>query len=260
MLQMDLHYMQLFRLSLHSLAAGPGSSSSHLVACITTLYLFCKIRPSLLLRHATTLHPYLSSTCTVWSKHIVFLSKIQLVFFVEFGGAMLDCIGHIKGPSCLFWVWNLETDELYSVSKSTFHLWNILLCGYNCKPGFWISRLMNIFTSMLSPPRPYQNILPSHTKPWNELETDEHLTSGTYGVVCSTTFMLSPPSDPEWHDGTALCGPDTEACVTSNGASQWDLPGRTRGGPHQTHHEAWTNGELGGGGCSQRIWAYVYTC
>ena len=42
-----------------------GASSSRLVTCITTLFLFCKTRPSLLLRHASTLHPYLSSKCSV---------------------------------------------------------------------------------------------------------------------------------------------------------------------------------------------------
>lgn len=52
-------------------ATGPGSSSSHLVACITTLYLFCKIRPTLLLKHATTLHPYLSSKCSTQSDIMV---------------------------------------------------------------------------------------------------------------------------------------------------------------------------------------------
>ena len=150
--------MQLFPLSLHSLAAGPGSSSSHLVACITTLYLFCKIRPSLLLRHATTLHPYLSSTCTVWSKHIVFLSKIQLVFSVELKG---DQWSRLYWPYKIGYDWRSLLSLLglkfrdgwtvYSVTKSTFQLWNILLCGYNRKPGFWILRQMNSFTSMLSP-------------------------------------------------------------------------------------------------------------
>ena len=42
-----------------------NGSSSRLVICVTTLYLFCKTRPHLLLRHATTLHPYLSSKCSV---------------------------------------------------------------------------------------------------------------------------------------------------------------------------------------------------
>lgn len=46
-------------------AQGSAANSSRLVTCITTLYLFCKTRPPLLLRHATTLHPYLSSKCSV---------------------------------------------------------------------------------------------------------------------------------------------------------------------------------------------------
>ena len=38
-------------------------SSQRLVACLTTLYLFAKIRPRLLVNHATTLQPYLSLKC-----------------------------------------------------------------------------------------------------------------------------------------------------------------------------------------------------
>ncbi|XP_049783352.1 nipped-B-like protein [Schistocerca cancellata] len=41
---------------------GRGSSQ-RLVACLTTLYLFAKIRPQLLIDHATTLQPYLSVKC-----------------------------------------------------------------------------------------------------------------------------------------------------------------------------------------------------
>ncbi|XP_064482067.1 nipped-B-like protein [Ornithodoros turicata] len=37
-----------------------GGASQHLVACLTTLYLFSKIRPQLLVRHAATIQPYLS--------------------------------------------------------------------------------------------------------------------------------------------------------------------------------------------------------
>lgn len=41
-----------------------NSGSSHrLVACLTTLYLFAKIRPQLLINHAITLQPYLSLKC-----------------------------------------------------------------------------------------------------------------------------------------------------------------------------------------------------
>ncbi|CAN8005998.1 unnamed protein product [Ixodes hexagonus] len=37
-----------------------GGGSSHLVACLSTLYLFSRIRPQLLVRHAQTIQPYLS--------------------------------------------------------------------------------------------------------------------------------------------------------------------------------------------------------
>lgn len=37
-----------------------GGGSAHLVACLSTLYLFSRIRPQLLVRHAQTIQPYLS--------------------------------------------------------------------------------------------------------------------------------------------------------------------------------------------------------
>lgn len=40
--------------------SSAGGASQHLVACLTTLYLFSKIRPQLLVRHAATIQPYLS--------------------------------------------------------------------------------------------------------------------------------------------------------------------------------------------------------
>ena len=47
-------------------ASGSGSgkgASQRLVACLTTLHLFAKIRPQLLVPHAMTLQPYLSLRC-----------------------------------------------------------------------------------------------------------------------------------------------------------------------------------------------------
>ncbi|XP_017893232.1 nipped-B-like protein B [Ceratina calcarata] len=43
--------------------SGKKGSSQRLVACLTTLYLFAKIRPRLLVNHASTLQPYLSLKC-----------------------------------------------------------------------------------------------------------------------------------------------------------------------------------------------------
>ncbi|XP_073999685.1 nipped-B cohesin loading factor [Rhodnius prolixus] len=43
--------------------SGGGDNSQRLVSCLTMLYLFAKIRPQLLVHHATTLQPYLSLKC-----------------------------------------------------------------------------------------------------------------------------------------------------------------------------------------------------
>jgi len=37
----------------------------HLASCMSTLALFCKVKPNLMLKHATTLQPYLSTQCNV---------------------------------------------------------------------------------------------------------------------------------------------------------------------------------------------------
>jgi cohesin loading factor subunit SCC2 len=46
-----------------------GGASNRLVACLTTLFLFAKIRPQLLVEHVQTLSPYLSVTCRTQSDH-----------------------------------------------------------------------------------------------------------------------------------------------------------------------------------------------
>ncbi|KAF7993051.1 hypothetical protein HCN44_005832 [Aphidius gifuensis] len=47
----------------NKLDSGKKGASQRLVACLTTLYLFAKIRPQLLVNHAITLQPYLSLRC-----------------------------------------------------------------------------------------------------------------------------------------------------------------------------------------------------
>lgn len=49
-------------LSLEESTENSGSSQ-RLVACLTTLHLFAKIRPQLLVKHASTLQPYLGLKC-----------------------------------------------------------------------------------------------------------------------------------------------------------------------------------------------------
>lgn len=49
----------------------PKGASSRLVACLTTLYLFAKIRPQLLTEHVQTLAPYLSVTARTKSDNLI---------------------------------------------------------------------------------------------------------------------------------------------------------------------------------------------
>ena len=42
-----------------------GGEKFHLASCMSTLALFCKVKPNLMLKHATTLQPYLSTQCNV---------------------------------------------------------------------------------------------------------------------------------------------------------------------------------------------------
>jgi len=64
-----------------------GGSSQRLVACLTSLYLFAKIRPQLLVKHAITLQPYLSLKCQVSiieievRKHISYEKNNTLIGF-----------------------------------------------------------------------------------------------------------------------------------------------------------------------------------
>jgi len=60
----------VLRLEENSLEEHKGSSQ-RLVACLTTLYLFAKIRPQLLVNHAITLQPYLSLRCQVRGRNAI---------------------------------------------------------------------------------------------------------------------------------------------------------------------------------------------
>ena len=46
-------------------SGGKASNSHRLIGCLTTLYLMSKFQPSMLVRHAATLQPYLSTKCSV---------------------------------------------------------------------------------------------------------------------------------------------------------------------------------------------------
>lgn len=42
-----------------------ATCSSRLISCFNTLYLFCKVKPELLIPHANTIQPYLDIKCSV---------------------------------------------------------------------------------------------------------------------------------------------------------------------------------------------------
>lgn len=48
-----------------------ANSNSRLVACLTTLHLFTKIRPELMVQYAMTLHPYLNIKCNSQSDTMI---------------------------------------------------------------------------------------------------------------------------------------------------------------------------------------------
>ena len=52
-----------------------GVNSTRLVACITTLYLFSKIRAQLMVKHAMTMQPYLTTKCNVSGIHLMNLIR-----------------------------------------------------------------------------------------------------------------------------------------------------------------------------------------
>lgn len=54
---------------------GKGCSQ-RLVACLSTLHLFSKIKPDLMVKHATTLQPYLDIKCSVSLTHRTISSHI----------------------------------------------------------------------------------------------------------------------------------------------------------------------------------------
>ncbi|XP_065070069.1 nipped-B-like protein A isoform X2 [Rhopilema esculentum] len=54
-------------------------NGSELVACLTTLYLLCKIRPQLLVQHATTLQPYLRIKCSTQGDALIIQNVARIL-------------------------------------------------------------------------------------------------------------------------------------------------------------------------------------
>ncbi|KAM7368980.1 hypothetical protein PAMP_013280 [Pampus punctatissimus] len=56
-----------------------GVNSGRLVACITTLYLFSKIRPQLMVKHAMTMQPYLTTKCNTQNDFMVICNVAKIL-------------------------------------------------------------------------------------------------------------------------------------------------------------------------------------
>ncbi|XP_055087467.1 nipped-B-like protein B isoform X2 [Periophthalmus magnuspinnatus] len=65
-----------------SLAEDKGVSSGRLVSCITTLYLFSKIRPQLMVKHAMTMQPYLTTKCNTQNDFMVICNVAKILELV----------------------------------------------------------------------------------------------------------------------------------------------------------------------------------
>ncbi|XP_011613859.2 nipped-B-like protein A isoform X4 [Takifugu rubripes] len=65
-----------------SLAESKGVNSTRLVACITTLYLFSKIRAQLMVKHAMTMQPYLTTKCNTANDFMVICNVAKILELV----------------------------------------------------------------------------------------------------------------------------------------------------------------------------------
>ncbi|KAM3850385.1 nipped-B-like protein B [Diretmus argenteus] len=65
-----------------SLAENKGVNSTRLVACITTLYLFSKIRAQLMVKHAMTMQPYLTTKCNTVNDFMVICNVAKILELV----------------------------------------------------------------------------------------------------------------------------------------------------------------------------------
>ncbi|XP_069483246.1 nipped-B-like protein isoform X4 [Ambystoma mexicanum] len=59
-----------------------GVNSSCLVSCITTLFLFSKIRPQLMVKHAMTMQPYLTTKCSTQNDFMVICNVAKILELV----------------------------------------------------------------------------------------------------------------------------------------------------------------------------------
>ena len=102
-------------------AGGVGGQHSRLMACLSTLYLFSRTRPELLVGHAETLLPYLMLTSSANDQHVC----VQVVNILE------RVIPLMEHPSETF-IHKLEDDLLKLCQKGTIVS---VICGRGWLPS-----------------------------------------------------------------------------------------------------------------------------
>jgi len=84
-----------------SLADSDNKSvnSGRLVACITTLFLFSKIRPQLMVKHAMTMQPYLTTKCSV-SIELSYFSVLPCSKYFQFRVHIVSSTASLTDQLC----------------------------------------------------------------------------------------------------------------------------------------------------------------
>lgn len=89
-----------------------GGTSDRLIACLTTLFLFAKIRPQLLVEHAITLQPYLSLKCETSADSLIIMRVSKMLELV---------VPLMEHPSDSFLA-QLEEDNMKLILKHDRHI------------------------------------------------------------------------------------------------------------------------------------------
>ncbi|TNN80636.1 Nipped-B-like protein A [Liparis tanakae] len=83
-----------------TLSENKGVNSTRLVACITTLYLFSKIRAQLMVKHAMTMQPYLTTKCNHPSEtYLATIEEDLMKLIIKYGMTVVQhcvsCLGAV---------------------------------------------------------------------------------------------------------------------------------------------------------------------
>lgn len=95
-------FSECFHISYCADCESKGVNSNRLVSCITTLYLFSKIRAQLMVKHAMTMQPYLTTKCNV-------SIKLSPLLFSLMFKPMTPSSGSLENQHKIFALWILSS-------------------------------------------------------------------------------------------------------------------------------------------------------